>query len=269
MQIIQEIKAQNYVRKIPAGVTSPFILTCDDGAYVCKVGDDDSECRHLINEFIGYHLAVLLEVPIPNAALLKIDQSLIESVPDLKDRNVRSTILFGSKLVEPAMPKINPALIERIINTDDIPSIILFDQIIFNNDRAKNDGNLLFDIKQKKLLAIDHSHIFRDGLLWTDSSLRSINEERKYLIDNFQGKYYKLLLPFVNGNNPFNKILNKLSFIKFAHVSLIVDSIPVEWGITELEATELKSFIWHRISNVGLILKEIQNQCPQWKGVVQ
>lgn len=268
MQIITEIHAQEYVRKIPAGVTSPFILASANGAYVCKVGDSESSCRHLVNEFVCYHLAILLDIPIPHASLIRIDQSLIDSVEELKQREIRSTILFGSKLVEPALPKITPAQIERIINPDDIPSIILFDQIIYNNDRSQNDGNLLYDVKNKKILAIDHSHVFKDGLLWTDYSLQNINKDKKYIIDNFHGKYYKLLLPFVNGHNPFNKILKKMNTVKYEQIARIIDSVPIEWELNYNEAQELKQFIWHRLQNISLILISIQHQCPQWKGVV-
>lgn len=268
MEIIGEINATNYVTSFRKFSTSPFVLNCGNHVYVAKVMDDDLENKHLINEFICYHLAVLLGVPIPEASLIRIDDSLINSVPDLKDRKIMCNLLFGSKLIDRAVQNVTPPYLEMVRNPEDIPSIILFDQIIYNNDRADNNGNLLVDLKTKTIVAIDHSHVFKDGLVWNYHTLKTLNDEKAYLIDNFHGKYYKMLQRFVRGNDPFSKIKNKLNSLTSENISFIVDSIPVEWGITEVEADSVKEFINHRIDNIKEILKKIQEQCPHWKGVI-
>lgn len=268
MEIIKKVNATNYFAPIKVGSTRPFILNCGNDAYVAKVFDEELESKHLINEFVCYHLAILMDIPIPEASLINVDDSLIESVPELRERNIKSNTLFGSRLVEKTQTNITPPFLEKIINKDDIPSIILFDQIIYNNDRAHNDGNLLIDYKTKKILAVDHSHVFKDGLLWNQYTLDTINLERQYLIDNFHKKYYKMLQRFVNGNDPFYKIKNKLSSFNPDDISFIVESVPIEWGMTTDESSSLKRFLLHRISNVDDIFKRIHEQCPHWKGVI-
>lgn len=268
MEIISEINATNYAFSYKKFSTSPFVLNCGSNVYVAKVMDDNLEHKHLVNEFVCYHLAVLLGIPIPQANLIRIDESMINSVPELKERKIMCTLLFGSKMIERSVQNITPPYLEIARNIEDIPSIILFDQIIYNNDRADNDGNLLFDLKSKMIVAIDHSHVFKDGLIWDEHTLQSLNDEKNYLIDNFHGKYYKMLQRFVRGNDPFSKIKNKLKTLDPNSISFIVDSIPVEWGITELESESLKNFLNHRIDNVKEIYKKIQEQCPQWKGAI-
>ncbi|WP_040286452.1 HipA family kinase [Sporosarcina koreensis] len=268
MDVLNEINATNYHGSVPIGNTRPFIVNCGNEAYVAKIFDEEFENKHLINEYVCNCLAQFLHVPSPDASLIRMDQSIIDSVPELKERNIKSNLLYGSKLIEPAQPNITPPLLERIKNTDDIPSIILFDQIIYNNDRATNDGNLLINFKEKKIYAIDHSHVFKDGLLWDVHSLDRINSERVYLIDNFHQKYYKMMLRYVKGNDPFSKIKARLSFLTEQDVTYIIDSVPLEWKLLPDDADALKRFILHRINNVNEIFRCIQNQCPQWKGVI-
>ena len=268
LEIIGEIQATSYFDVMKIGSTRPFIVNCGGSAYVSKAFDEVTENKHLINEFVCYHIAKLLDLPIPEANLIIIDDSFIESVPELRARDIRSKVLFGSKLVERAQSNVTPPFLERIKNKEDIPSILLFDQIVYNNDRANNDGNLLIDLKSNMLVALDHTHVFKDGLIWTEHSLPKINDEKGYLIDNFHGKYYKMLQRYVTGHNPFNKVKHTLTLIREENISLIVDSIPLEWGITDNEKLELKRFLWHRISNVDEIFKRIKQECPQWKGVI-
>jgi len=265
---IELIQASAFMKNVGNGVTDPFYLECNGVTYIAKATDDNVGVKHLVNEVVCYLLAKLLEVPIPDAALIKIDQTMINSVPFLKDRNIKSDILFGSKLVLNAQANITPPLLEKVKNQVDIPSIMLFDQIIMNEDRAENRGNLLFDFKNRKLFAIDHTHAFKLGALWDVHTLRRINLEKEYLIESFKGKYYRMLQKYVNGNNPFSKVVGKISSLKEADISLIVSSIPNEWEISQEEKEEIKHFLWHRICNIKEILLKIKDECPQWKGVV-
>lgn len=268
MTQISTVRATAYMGEVRAGTTKPFYLDCNGVTYVAKVIDDDVGHKHLVNEYVCYCLAKILEIPIPDAALIQLDNNIINSTDFLKVRNIKSNLLFGSKLIQSSQTNIAPPFLEIIINKEDIPSIILFDQIIFNDDRATNKGNLIIDFKKKTLNAIDHTHVFKDGALWSSSSLRSINENKEYLVRNFDGKYYKMLLRYVSGNSPFAKILRIISSLKKEQIIEIVENIPDEWNISSDEKLALIDFLWHRISNKESILRKIKDVCPQWKGVI-
>lgn len=268
METIGYIDATSYDKHLPSGTTNPFILSCNGKYYVTKAFDEHNLNKHLVNEYVSYHLAKLCDLPIPDAKLIRVNNELINSVPKLANSGIRSLIMFGSELLQNVKANVTPVDIDILINTEDIPSIILFDQIILNDDRAKNSGNLLFDFKNKYLYVIDHSHVFRDGLIWTPDSLDRLNEERAYLIRDFHKKIYKNLQQYVYGRDPFHKILSSLRQINSVHIDSIIDSIPVEWEVGELEKKALKRFLNHRITHIDQILLKIKDECPYWKGVI-
>ncbi|MCY9373798.1 HipA domain-containing protein [Bacillus sp. T17B1] len=263
------IKTYNVVKfekEVGNGITNPLIMQTDNDFYIVKVAENNDGPKVLINEYVCYKLAKLLGIPIPDAALINISPEVIDIDPRLKELAVKPGIHFGSHFIKKAGPSIQMPLLSLVTNTEDIPSIILFDQIIYNNDRTLNRGNLIIDLKEKKLLAIDHSHPFKLGALWDVTQLQKIHEEELCLVNDFHGHNYKLLLRYVNGNNPFYKILQNIKRISQNDVEWCFEGLPVQWGLTDNEKTALKNFIWYRIENVDAIMKLLRDQCPDWKG---
>ncbi|TCJ01969.1 hypothetical protein E0Y62_21430 [Cytobacillus praedii] len=255
-----------YEREMGNGITNPLLMKTTDGNYVVKVIGNEHGTRILINEFVCYKLAKILGIPIPDAALINIDQSTLSLNPDLESLGVKTGLHFGSKLVPRGQTYIQGPLLNLVKNKDDIPSIILFDQIIYNNDRVLNPGNLIIDIKEKKLLAIDHSHTFKLGALWNEAELKKIHEEDLCLVKDFHGLNYKLLLKYVNGYNPFNKILQKIHEISQVDINWCFEQIPIEWELKKGDKDALNHFIWYRIENISSFMELLKEQCHEWKG---
>lgn len=254
-------------KEIPNGITRPLLMKTDGGLFVVKHCQNDEGTKVLVNEFVCYKLANLLSIPIPNASLIYIRQDVIDADPKLKSTNIEPGLHFGSQFNKNAnSAAVAPHTIDRMINKDDIPSIILFDQIIYNNDRAKNKGNLLIDIKNEEILAIDHSHAFRIGPLWNKYELERINSEQLCLVDHFHAYNYKVLLKYVNGHSPFEKIKNRIKSLQKKDVESCFIDLPKEWGFLDEEKLALIEFIWYRICNAGDFLTLLQNHCPNWKG---
>lgn len=264
--LLNEIEAKSYHQKLPLGSTDPFIANTQNQTFVCKLCEDHLGNLHLVNEYVCYHLAKLLGLPLPSASLIRFSDELISSNQDLSNRKIKSNLAFGSELVKKVQTNINPILLESCKNTNIIPNLILFDQLILNNDRATNDGNLLFDLKTKELIVIDHTHVFIDGTIWNEITLEQ--NKNQLLVDNFQMKYYKMLNRYIYGNNPFNDILKRISQVRKEDIKLIIDSIPQEWAFSPAHSAALTSFLLHRLSLVPNILKEISSECPQWKGAI-
>lgn len=258
----------SFEREMGTGITNPLLMRSTDGLYVVKTIDDKEEPKVLVNEFVCYKLAKLLGLPIPDAALVRIGDEIINSSPRLLELGVKPGLHFGSKFIQRAMTSIQPPMLNMVKNTDDIPSIILFDQIIYNEDRTKNKGNLLFDLKEKRLLIIDHSHVFKIGTLWNEIQLNQIMEEELCLVREFHGHNYKFLLKYVNGYNPFHKILEKLRCLNRSDIDWCFYQIPDEWGLNTKERNALANFLLHRIQNVNKFLELLKDQCLGWKGGV-
>lgn len=255
-----------YEREMGNGITNPLLMKTTDDYYVVKVIGNEHGTRILINEFVCYKLAKIFDLPIPNAALINIDSATLDLNPYLQELGVHPGLHFGSQFVPKAQPSIQQPLLNLVTNKDDIPSIILFDQIIYNNDRTINKGNLLIDLKTKKLLAIDHSHTFKLGALWDEIELKKIHEDDLCLVKEFHGHNYKLLLKYVNGYNPFNKILQKVQSISQEDIDWCFDQIPVQWELNKNDENALKGFIWYRIKNTHKFLTLLKEQCHDWKG---
>lgn len=248
------------------GKTEPLLFQTDHGFYVVKSSSNVDGPRVLINEFVCYKLARLLGIPIPDAALIYLKQDIIDADPYLKQLDMPAGVHFGSKFINKAMTNIQPPLVKIVKNQRDIPSIILFDQIIYNNDRTTNKGNLLIDLKEKLILAIDHSHTFKLGALWDKSELEKIHSDPLCLVRDFFGYNYKVLLEYVNGHSPFNKIMERIYRLEKEDIDWCFEQLPNEWGLNPEDKAALKEFIWYRIENIETILNLLQDQWPNWKG---
>jgi len=265
-KLLNEIEASSYFKRLSIGSTAPFIAMVQSQGYVCKLFEEDLGNLHLINEYVCYHLARILELPVPEANLIRFSEEIIMSNDDLSNRNIKSTLAFGSQLINKVQTNINPPLLDKCSNTEVIPTLVLFDQIILNGDRATNDGNLLFNTKTTELIVIDHSHVFEHGTIWNSISLKQVEDQ--LLVRNFDKKYYRMLNRYINGFNPFARTIENLAKINERVVNEIVNSIPEEWGLDSANSQALISFILHRLDLVPQILKAISVECPQWKGAI-
>lgn len=265
---MEELKAIQFIGEIKAGTTFPMkFKTIDDNIYACKFYDECSGNKHVVNEFISYHLAKKLELPIPEANLLRIEKELFPN-SDYSERNgeIHSTLAFGSQWLNKAIPKVNPLCLEQCQNINQIPRILFFDQFILNNDRALNDGNLLFDYKTKLLYIIDHSHIFLKSLIWNPHTLST--DKELPLVPSFTKKNNLMLLNYLNGNNPFNNFIDELK-VKFnkCFFESIVHNIPPEWDLKDEDAVAIIDFLLYRVTICDKIIDSMKDNWPYWKGV--
>lgn len=248
------------------GQTNPFFVKCDDNnVYVLKGIHDDCNGVTLFNELVSYRLAKLLELPIPDAKLVKLNLSEITTSEDMELLNFIPGICFAS-IYTPGITRVSPPLLNSITNTEDIPGIILFDQLIINNDRTNNDGNLFFSKKDRKLMIIDHSHIFGGFQDWTCNQLDNLIKIPPTIIDNLNGKNYKYLVPFVFGNSPFYKIEEKICNINQEDLNRLFLDIPLEWNVSEQQIKSAKNLICHQIKEYKKILPQLKVVFTKWKG---
>lgn len=258
--------ANSFEREMGNGITNPLLMGCPNGLYVVKVSDNPEGTRVLINEFVCYKLAKILDLPIPDASLIHINENMIKSSLKLQELGVNPGVHFGSRFIKKSTASLQPPILNIVQNPEDIPSIILFDQIIFNDDRTLNKGNLLFDLKERKIIIIDHSHVFKIGALWDKTQLDRIHAEPLTLVSDFHGHNYKILLRFINGFNPFHKIMEKITNLQKEDIEWCCEGIPDSWDFPEDDKQALIEFIWYRIENIQQILNLLKDQCPDWKG---
>ena len=252
--------------KINIGKTNPSSVKCDNRkTYAIKGVNEDCTSSTLFNEIISYRLAQLLDLPIPHCELVNLPENVIYDNFLLNQLSFTQGVCFASEYIL-GSTRINPVVLEKISNTCEIPGIILFDQLILNTDRSDNDGNFYFDRKNKRLIVIDHSHIFNGWQHWEVNDLKRLIDIPPKIVDNIKGKNYRYFVPYVNGNSPFSKITQSISNISQEEIDGLFEDIPLEWGIEKEKIAVAKELIEHQLKHYKLILSQLKNYFTLWKG---
>lgn len=252
--------------RIKNGTTQPFSVKCSDGKiYVLKGINDHCDGKTLFNELISFRLAKLLNLPIPNGKVIDLPLERIRECVEMDLLKFKSGSCFASEYML-GNSRVNPPLLKSISNKSDIPGIILFDQLILNEDRTMNDGNLFFEKRSKRLMIIDHSHIFGGLQTWNPVEILRHIKTPPEIIKSLGGKNYRYLINYVAGNSPFAKIIEILDNVTEEDVYGLFDDIPLEWKINEEEIAAAKQFINHQINCYKEILPQLKIVFTKWKG---
>lgn len=261
-----EMKVVNHIREIENGVTRPSIAEASDGKkYVIKYLNEDMNVRGLYNEYVAYQLGKALDIPMPHQELLDLDADFIRKTESIHYKNPRTCTCIASEY-HTGNVKINPVILKNITNQIDIPGIVLFDQLILNNDRSANPGNLFYDKKTKKLLALDHSHIFKDGLICNQNTLKRVLDSGPCIVDGIQGANYSYVSKYINGHSPFEAFISKAKKIDLDLFFSIMKQIPADWNISPEEIEINFKVIEMQIKNVEEVVRMLKPHFPYWKG---
>lgn len=256
----------NFNRSIANGVTKPVLISTENGdTFVLKYIHENCNSKVLFNELISYRLAELLKVPVPNHCLLKLEQNFIDRTDYMLELQAKPCVCFATQYIK-GTSSISPVFLENSINTCDIPKIILFDQLIMNEDRSVNPGNVLYAFKEKKILAIDHSHVFRNGMIWEANMVNTMASNSPIVIKNLDGDLYKYFSKYINGHSPFAKICSDIQKMQKNDLNEIFEDIPPDWKITKTEVDSVKKLILAQMSNLDGIMKLMKSHFNNWKG---
>lgn len=252
------------IKFIGNGITEPLLCKLEDERYVVfKRLKNIESSRVLANEYVSYHIAKILSLPIPNAGCAVIDSNTFISDQVLSEFNNGKELLglgFYSELREKVTQLTTTAQLESVINKSDIPRIIAFDHLLRNEDR--NPGNLLVDMKKgdKLITIIDHTHVFYIGPMWDKVQLERMRIERDVETNNIVIKndvIYNVMIEHYGLNyeeliiicNDFrNSITNE-------RIKEIIESIPNEWNISDEDKSELCRYICYRLDELPYMIK--------------
>lgn len=147
-----------------SGRTRPCVFFCEDtngksnGEYVVKLkAGMESGVNGLAFELIASQLATILDVPVPEAAIIELDPVLAEIIADTDlSRKIKesSGLNFGSKVITGGFEtwpvgKAIPSALKTLA-----AEIFSFDALIQNPDRRADKPNILW--KGDELYIIDH-----------------------------------------------------------------------------------------------------------------
>ncbi|MCL6445045.1 MAG: hypothetical protein K6T83_16585 [Alicyclobacillus sp.] len=260
------VTARRVIKAVGNGITKPYFVNCSDGyTYVVKFAQNPEGERVLVNELVCGQLGVLVGLPVPPIAIVVVDDEFLRANSEKIGFGIKKGFHFGSREVKRAITLTNRRILELASNTDIAPLLVLFDHWIHNKDRDSNNGNIMFDTSNKKLVVIDHSHAFDIGPLWNAHQLKMRLHEPIAPLD-LRGPVYAKLVPFISGNNPFGKAIQQIESVSVDDIASVLGIIPDEWNCSEGEKDVLFQYLQYRHKLMKNVPDLLRTYLPYWRG---
>lgn len=218
--------------------------------------------KALFNEYVAARFANLIGLPTPNFELGILDNSKIQKNSILKDNEFKSGNCFLSQYVRGTALKINEKSVKMIQNVQDIPKLVLFDALLLNTDRGPNMGNWFFT-SDRKIIAIDHTNIFRVAQIWDKNSLEqdmqipplvdeSLNDEAYIIIMN------RYIQEKSDVHHPFEPSVRKISSLTKKQLEGCFKDIPEEWDISNEDRFAAEEFLKFQVKHIRDLSKALE-----------
>lgn len=247
------ISTKWFKKEAKTGGSHPCLFYCDDGNfYFVKYHDN----RKLINEFIGAQLLKLLDINVPDWALVQINPNSI--MPDTRFfGRAPSGIGFGSKeftsfrdfydLMSPK-GKGTKQFILDIRRT--FLQIVLFDIWVRNCDRTINNTNLLIVLNEKEsyqLYAIDHADI----LAQLDYMSLSLEKETDIPIEDtliYRNSFFKNIETSYGlfFDEEIDRLVQEIKNIDEDTIINILNLVPESWSLNNEGKRSIIDFLIFR-----------------------
>lgn len=258
---------EKVISKLDKGATEPIEGIIKGKNVIIKTFKNRYSNKVLINEYICLKLAEKLKMTIPNGGICVIDDKTKFDEELKLDLEYEGTEIDGvgyySFRIEKAVDFTpNSMLVKMIKNNSEINKLILFDYLIYNDDR--HESNILLHLAEAKMYIIDHSHVFRLRPTWNSELLSEYIRKNDYTDINTLNLNYNLVYkPFVEEGILCTKsMINEAENIKKSITPELIDEIiselPDQWieGLDK-DIKALKKYILYRINNIDNIVNII------------
>lgn len=261
------LKLIKILKPFTAGITIPHLVSLSNNQhYVIKFPGNPETSVALFNEYVSIQLANKLNLPTLSYEIVECNFNDVSGIDNL-DTSIRKENgkSFATSLNNQANIVQNHKFLLLANNSNDFLKIFIFDILIGNYDR--NKGNLLYDNKLKKIIMIDHTHVFFTGTL-----IRSIDLNRnKDLSFELHEDYihpHSLNLYFSLKNGKYFKTKDQIDEIEnfvFLVKSLLKDDLisiinnaheiwPIEIGIKD----SLAEFLYTRLNRIDEVINLLE-----------
>ena len=153
---IPTLSARRYVQPLREGGSLPAVVDTDDGLFVVKFRGAGQGAKALVAEIISGMLAMALELPIPDLALVHVSETFGRSEPDPEI----SDVLRKSHGINVALRYLDGAFnfdataAGELIDASLATRIVWLDALLTNPDRTARNTNML--IWERSPWLIDH-----------------------------------------------------------------------------------------------------------------
>ena len=139
------ISVIQHLRPLRGGAQAHLLKASDGFCYVTKFQNNPQHIRVLANEMLATNLGLALGLPMPRVEVIEVSDSLIEYAEDLRIQlggakvPCRSGKQLGSLYVGSESPGMTfdylpRELLERVLNIEDFPRVLVLDKWTCNSD---------------------------------------------------------------------------------------------------------------------------------------
>ncbi len=215
--------------------------------YYVKFRENGQLLKILANEYVAGKIAQRLNLPCPDVHIVELETSLASTIPPINGLAISQGPHFGSSQLNNlyTIPNIR-GIIPKCQNTNDFPSIILFDALLYNVDR-KNDGNFIVTTTSSgyQFNIIDHGHCF--GSYWDEATLTGI-------VGVWSDSYLDEMYQTITHLDNFQPVVQTIKAIPDDFFTTLVNEIPVEWLPITQEREALIRFLIAQRDNIDTML---------------
>lgn len=259
---IQHLYANSLQRVLHSGRTKPCIFFCEDeggensGEYVVKLKTGmEAGVNGLAAELIASQLAIFLDIPTPEPAIIELDKVMAEAIPDtdlaLRIRS-SSGLNFGSKVITGGfdtwpISKTIPSNLRTLA-----AEIFAFDALINNPDRRVEKPNILW--KGDDLFVIDHEM----SLMFAYAILPNPNP---WQVTNFEFMRRHLFFGQLKGQAlQLDRFAGALEMLTESTLKSMIANVPEEWRTDNIAkiTTHISEIVHHNNDFVDEVRRTLQ-----------
>lgn len=170
---LPRVSATRYVQPLREGGSLPAVVETSDGLYVVKFRGAGQGTRALVAELIVGLLARVLELPVPDLALVDVPAPFGRSEPDPEIQDLLQAshgINVGVRFLDGAF-NFDAKAAAELVTGDFATRLVWLDAFVTNPDRTHRNPNLL--IWQRRPWLIDHG-----AALYAHHDWESVDPER-------------------------------------------------------------------------------------------
>lgn len=212
----------------------PVLVACNDHqSYICKYTRYSGSANKLVCELIGAIFAKTWMLHTPEIAIVKVRR---EHIPHNMSGSYFSIPILGSQQQQNVVD-ITPATVPLIIPNEklcrQLLQIALFDLWLSNEDRNANNANLMYDMVNDNIIAIDYGCCFNTATF--DFPLSLLTESESILCSD--------LFSHISCSTPRERILQmadvllNIEFPSYIH-DCQIGTVVVQWDDSANEELE-------------------------------
>jgi hypothetical protein len=227
---LPRVVGARYVVPLREGGSLPAVVDTDpDGQYVVKFRGAGQGPKALIAEALVAEIGRALELAVPNAAIVDLDEGFGKSEPDPEIQDVlRGSVgaNFGLEYLSGALA-FDPAVDAGLVTREAAADVVWMDALVTNVDRTARNTNLL--VSRGKVWLIDHGAALYVHHRWAGWKDR-VQSAFPQIADH-------VLLPLAGDLTAADARLRQR--LDRATLRRIVEDVPEEWFDDEEEFEDL------------------------------